>query len=230
MRKILDKIKFTLTKYKKPISHSMIFIGYLLALIFTFALIINLNIVKKTDNHIYTLDELETLSNDYDCIFILGAGVKKDGSTTPMLRDRLLTGIEVYNNSKIPIFVTGDSEDASYTETVTMKKFLIEHGVPENDILCDGFGLSTYDSIWRAKYVYGYNKILIISQKYHLNRAIYIANELGMHADSIDAALATYSKQPLYNFREYLARVKDVYYTEIRPDAKYTEIWREVNE
>ena len=230
MRKILDKLKFTFTKYKKPISHSMIFIGYLLALVFLFVFIVNVNIVSQTEDYIYSLDELDTISDDYDCILILGAGVRADGSATPMLRDRLLTGIGVYKNSKIPIFVTGDSEDESYTETVTMKKFLIENGVPESDIISDGYGLSTYESIWRAKYVYGYNKILIVSQKYHLNRAIYIANELGLDAYAIDAALTTYGKQPLYNLREYLARVKDVYYTEICPDAKYNEIWRDVNE
>ncbi len=230
MRNIFDKLKNMFTKNKKSILQAFVFIGFVLALVFLFILIINLNIVSKTDDYIYSIDELGTISNDYDCIIILGAGVRADGSATPMLRDRLLTGIEVYNNSQTAIFITGDSEYESYTETVTMKKLLIELGVPESDIVCDGYGLSTYESIWRAKNIYRFNKILIVSQKYHLYRAIYIANKMGLDAVGVDAALTTYGKQPYYTLREYLARVKDVFFSEILPDPKYTEIWREVNE
>ena len=111
-----------------------------------------------------------------------------------------------------------------------MKKFLLDKEISEEDIICDGYGLSTYESIWRAKNVYGYNKILIVSQKYHLYRAIYIANELGMTAYGIDGALTTYGKQPLYNLREYLARLKDVFYTEMRHNPKYIEKWGMENE
>ena len=230
MRNIFDKLRYMFIKNKKSILQAFVFIGFVVALVFLFILIINLNIVSKTDDYIYSIDELDTVSYDYDCILILGAGVRADGSATPMLRDRLLTGIEVYNNSKTAIFITGDSEDESYTETVTMKKLLIEFGVPESDIFCDGYGLSTYESIWRAKNIYGFNKILIVSQKYHLYRAIYIANKMGLDALGVNAALTTYGKQPYYTLREYLARVKDVFFSEILPDPKYTEIWREVNE
>lgn len=231
MRKILDKLKNMFSKNKKPIFHSLIFIGYIFALIFLFVLIININIVSQTNNQIYSIDELNQLPNEYDCILVLGAGVKTDGTPTPMLRDRLLTTIHAHNNQpNIPIILSGDSEDSSYTETITMKTFLTSNGISENIIICDGYGLSTYESIWRVKNVYGYNKILIVSQKYHLHRAIYIANEFGMTACGVDGALTTYKKQPLYSFREYFARIKDVFYSEMRPNPKYTEIWRKENE
>ena len=210
--------------------HSLIFIGYIVALVFTFILITNLNIVSKTNDNIVSIEEINKLSNDFDCIIILGAGVKSNGTPTDMLRDRLLTGHEAYKHLDSPILVSGDSENIDYTETATMKQFLMDKGIPEDNIISDGYGLSTYESIWRAKNVYGYNKILIISQKYHLHRAIYIAQELGMTAYGVDGALTTYGKQPIYSFREYLARIKDMLYAEIKPLPKYTEIWRGIDE
>ena len=231
MRKLISKLKNTFSKYKKSILHALLFISYIVALISVFILIININIVSNTDKNIYSIDEIDNLPTDYDCILILGAGVKADGSPTPMLRDRLITGFRSHQiNTQIPIIISGDSENLDYTETVTMKKTLLEMGISENCIISDGYGLSTYESIWRVKNVYGYNKILIVSQKYHLHRAIYIANELNMTAYGIDAALTEYGKQPLYSFREYLARIKDMLYSEISPLPTYTEIWREVNE
>ena len=231
MHNVLVKLKTTFTKYKKPILKSLIFVGYFAMLVFLFILVVNLNVLEITNDKIFSVNNFNDLSNDYDCILILGAGVRADGSATPMLRDRLLTGLETQQkNKEIPIFLTGDSENINYTETVTMKNFLIENGVIESNIICDGYGLSTYESLWRAKNVYGYNKILIISQKYHLHRAVYIAEKLGIEAYGIDGALTKYGKQPYYTLRECFARVKDVFYSEALPLPQYTEVWREANE
>lgn len=216
---------------KKFLIQSLIFIAFVVALVFLFILTVNLNIVANTNDNIYSVSETIKLSDDFDCILILGAGVKANGTPTDMLRDRLLAGFEGYKQLKtVPVFLSGDSENSDYQETVAMKKFLLDKEISEEDIICDGYGLSTYESIWRAKNVYGYNKILIVSQKYHLYRAIYIANELGMTAYGIDGALTTYGKQPLYNLREYLARLKDVFYTEMRHNPKYIEKWGMENE
>lgn len=227
MSNILDKLKTITAKYKKPIFRTMIFIGYIVALVFLFALIINLSIISQTNDNIYSVNDIIKLDNDFDCILILGAGVKANGDPTDMLRDRLIAGYEANQQLEIPVFLTGDSENSDYTETVTMKRFLINKGIVEEDIISDGYGLSTYESIWRAKNVYGYNKILIISQKYHLHRAIYIAQKLGMIAYGVDGALTSYSKQPIYTFREYLARIKDMLFTEMTPMPAYTEKWEE---
>ena len=216
--------------HKKTIVKSLIFIAYIFALVSLFVLIININMISKTNNRIYTIDNIDNLE-EYDCILILGAGIRQDGSPTPMLRDRLIAGILAYNHlENVLIFLSGDSENSNYQETFTMKNFLLENGIKEANIICDGYGLSTYESIWRAKNVYRFDKILIVSQKYHLHRAIYIADEIGLNADGLDAALTTYGKQPYYSFREYFARIKDVFYSEIYPTPKYIEIWREVNE
>lgn len=224
-------MKNIFVKHKNGILKTLIIMGFLVALVFLFVLIVNINMVAMTKSNIYTLDEINQISNDYDCILILGCGITADGTPTPRLRDRVMAGLEAYNYgcSEI-IFVTGDSKDSDYTETVTMKNTLIENAVNNENIICDGYGLSTYESIWRAKNVYGYNKILIVSQKYHLYRAIYIAEQLGLEAVGIDAALDTYSKQPYYSFREYLARVKDMIYSELQPLPKYTDKWEEIYE
>lgn len=212
--------------------NSLAFMCYLIVLVLLFSALINLNIIDNNEQKIYSVDELEHIADTkYDCILILGAGVRKDGSPTPMLMDRLIAGYNAFlQDTSSIILLSGDSENADYRETVAMKNALIEMGVPEQNILCDGYGLSTYESIWRASNVYHYNKIIIISQKYHLYRALYIANELGMTAIGVDGALQGYSKQPIYSTREYLARLKDVFYTELNSGPKYVEFWEESNE
>ncbi len=231
MSKILEKMKNFFYKYSKPIKESSVFIGYVLALIFLFVFVVNISIFSNTNDNIYSIDEIIKIDDNFDCIIVLGAGVRADGSPTPMLNDRLTAAYEAFvNNKSDVILISGDSEDVDYTETVTMKNVLVSKGIEESIIICDGYGLSTYESIWRAKFVYGYDKILIISQKYHLHRAIYIAKEMGMVAEGVDAALQGYSKQPIYSLREYLARVKDLLYAEMRPAPKYTAKWEEIYE
>ncbi len=226
MRQLLSDIKNVFVKNRRTIADIFIFIGFVLLLIFLFVAVVNWNIVLNTNDSIYSTEELVSLKEEYDCIIVLGAGVRADGTPTDMLRDRLITAYEAYKNGNSPkLLLSGDSEASDYTETVTMKKFLMEKGVPESAIVSDGYGLSTYESIWRAKNIYKCNKILIISQKYHLHRAIYIAEELGMEAHGIDAALESYRKQPIYDARECLARIKDMIYAEMGPDPKYTDEW-----
>ena len=228
MKKCLNKIKYFIVDNKKPIRYSFILIGFVAVLIFIFVLTVNVNIVSKTEDNVYTVENLTRINFDYDCILILGAGIRKDGTPTPMLRDRLLAGIEAHKIDKtVPILISGDSENPEYRETDTMKQFLLELDVEEDKIICDGYGLSTYESVWRAKNIYGYKRILIVTQKYHLHRALYIADKMNIDADGLDAALETYGKQAQYNFREYFARIKDVIYSDMSPEAKYKDMWVE---
>ena len=223
--------KFITLINKNTFTKALAFVVYSLALLCLFILIINSNVVGNTKDRIYSVDSIDMLSNDYDCILILGAGIKRDGSPTDMLYDRLKAGFDAYNEGIATfIFLSGDSENSDYTETVTMNNVLTEMGVNSIHIISDGYGLSTYDSIWRAYNVYGFTKILIVSQKYHLPRAIYIAEKLGLEADGLDAALRGYKKQPIYTAREYLARIKDVIFCELGIEPTYTERWENVYE
>lgn len=226
MNAFFEKSKSFLKNNKTSIKRSLIFIGFVCALVFLSICILNIAIVAKTDSQIYGVENIEDLSGEYDCILVLGAGVRADGSPTPMLDDRLMTAIEAYKEGKSAVlFVSGDSEYEDYRETDTMKTVLLENGVPEENIICDGYGLSTYESMWRIKNVYGYEKVLVVTQRYHLHRALYIADKMGVEADGLDASLRSYGKQIIYSLREYIARTKDFYFTLTLPSPKYTEKW-----
>lgn len=231
MHNILDRAKAIFAIIKKPMLRSLIFIGYVIALVFLFILILNLSMIAKTNDNIYTMDEMIKISEDFDCIIILGAGVRKDGSPTPMLSDRITVGYEAFIAGKSDIIlVSGDSKNENYTETIVMEEVLTGYGVDDSSIINDGYGLSTYESIWRVRNVYECKKILIVSQGYHLYRAIYIAQKMGINAYGLDAALRPYYKQPWYSFREFLARFKDIIFTEMRPTPEYKVKWEGINE
>ncbi len=232
MRNYLNIVKSFFHNFRKPIKRFFILIGFLVMLAALFSLLLNVNVVAATAERIYSSNDNMQYVSDCDCILILGAGVRRDGTPTPMLNDRLIAGMRAYEAcaGKTVLLLSGDSESPDYTETSVMKRVISEMGVNEDTIICDGFGLSTYESIWRAKNVYGFNKILIVSQKYHLYRAIYIADAMGLEVYGVDAALQGYIKQPVYDAREYLARVKDAFYSELQPVPKYTYEWEDIYE
>ena len=161
----------------------------------------NKQIVKKTD---YT-----KLSN-IDCIIVLGAGIWNN-EPSPMLEDRLLEGINLYkNNVSNKLIMSGDHGRAEYDEVNIMKNYAIEKGVKSEDIFMDHAGFSTYDSIYRAKEIFGANKIIIVTQKYHLYRALYISEKLEINSYGVASNLRIYPGQFIREIREILARNKDV--------------------
>ena len=164
--------------------------------------------VKATEKNIFTADTFEN-DEKADCILILGAGVK-DGKPKPMLRDRLLTGIELYKSGAADkIIMSGDHGRADYDEVNVMRSFAIEQGVRAEDIFLDHAGFSTYDSVYRAKEIFCAKRVIIVSQKYHLPRALYVAEKLGLDAYGVAAADVSYRGQGYREAREMLARAKD---------------------
>lgn len=147
----------------------------------------------------------------YDAILVLGASVLSDGTPSGILQDRLDTAIALYNAGLASkIIMSGDDEsDSSYDEVTNMKAYAVAQGVPSEDIFCDHAGLNTYDSMYRAKNVFGVNTMIVVTQTYHQYRALWDANMLGMTAIGVQSDLHTYSKQAYYDFRELLARVSD---------------------
>ncbi len=139
---------------------------------------------------------------------VLGAKVHKDGRLSDMLRDRMDTGIMLYHEGKAAkLLLSGD--DSGVGEVRAMKAYALEKGVAEADILCDGEGYSTYESVFRAKTVFHEENLVIVTQKYHLYRALYIANDMDMEATGADAAIFRYVGQLYRDVRELLARAKD---------------------
>ncbi len=154
-----------------------------------------------------------------DCIIILGCGVRPDGNPSDMLRDRLEVGISLYKNGAAPkILMSGDHGEIYYDEVNTMKDYAIEQGVPSEDIFMDHAGFSTYESIYRAKEIFSLQNITVVTQKYHLYRALFIAENFGMKAEGVSADLRSYQKQEIRDLREILARNKDFFTSIFKPE------------
>ena len=157
-----------------------------------------------------------------DCILILGAGVRDDGSPSHMLEDRLLTGIDLYENGLCKtLLMSGDHGRKDYDEVNCMKDYAVKAGIPSETIFMDHAGFSTYESLYRAKEVFGAEKIVVVTQEYHLYRALYVADALGLDAVGVAADLRTYYGQSLRETRELAARVKDWLYTIVQPLPTY---------
>ena len=186
-------------------------IKYLIILIIigiTIVLSINFYVILSTKKQITNLSELKN-NNDYDCILVLGAGIWGD-RPSPMLQDRLDEAIKLYEDGIAPkIIMSGDNGQEGYDEVNVMKDYAIEKGVPSEDIFMDHAGFSTYESIYRAKEIFQVKKTIIVTQKYHLYRALYIANKLDLDAIGVGADPRTYSGQIFREAREILARNKD---------------------
>lgn len=183
-------------------------------------LAVNGFVKSSTKNQILEEGEWSSL-DDVDCILVLGAGVWGD-RPSPMLEDRLLEGIKLYKNNVSPkIMMTGDHGTKEYDEVNVMKAFAIENGVPSGDIFMDHAGFSTYESIYRARDVFAAKKIIIVTQEYHLYRALYIANELGIEAYGAPSDPRQYVGALYRELREILARNKDFIQCIFKPKPTY---------
>ena len=190
----------------------IIIILILCALIGIMMLSINFYVVNKTKSKIVTEKQAKELEN-VDCILVLGAGIWGD-KPSPMLEDRLLQGIALYNNqTSSKIIMSGDHGKEEYDEVNVMKDFAIEKGVKSEDIFMDHAGFSTYDSVYRA--------IIIVTQKYHLHRALYVAEKLGIEAYGVASDPREYRGQVVRELREVLARDKDFFKCIIKPEPTY---------
>lgn len=145
-----------------------------------------------------------------DCVVVLGAGLKADGTPNHMLEDRIKVGVEVFDRIGADyILMSGDRSDQYYDEPAAMKKYAEGLGVDPDKIIVDNEGFSTFESITRTKSEFGFDNVVIITQKYHLYRALYIAEDSGVEAVGVSADLRSYRKQIIFSLREILARVKD---------------------
>ena len=182
---------------------------------------INAYVKHVTKKQILTSEEASKLS-DIDCILVLGCKVRNDGTPSGMLEDRLACGVELYHLGAAPkLLMSGDHGQVSYNEVETMKQYAIDAQIPSSDIFMDHAGFSTYESIYRAKEIFEVDKLLIVSQEYHLSRALYIAKKLGVEAYGVASDYHVYAGQSKREFREILARCKDFVTTIFKPEPTY---------
>ncbi|MCI8575893.1 MAG: DUF218 domain-containing protein [Bacilli bacterium] len=170
---------------------------------------INFHVISSTKDQILTLEEVQNIK-EVEVILVLGCQVRPDQTPSAMLEDRLKTSILLYEHHVAPsIIMSGDHREDDYNEVKVMKAYAVSHEVPSMQIFLDHDGISTYDSIVRAKEVFGVKKMVIVTQQYHLYRALYIAKEMEIEAYGVASDTVTYSNQFYREMREVLARNKD---------------------
>lgn len=178
-------------------------------------------VLHSTSAQMLTTQEAALLE-DVDCILVLGCKVHSDGAPSAMLEDRLRRGVELFHAGAAPkLLMSGDHGTMTYNEVQSMKQYAIDHEIPSCDIFMDHAGFSTYESIYRARDIFQAKKIIIVTQEYHLHRALYIAAALGIEAYGVDADYRSYSGQTARDIREILARNKDFFTSIFQPKPTY---------
>ena len=186
-----------------------------------FVIGLNAYVKHSTEERILSVEEAARLEN-MDCILVLGCGVEEDGTPSDMLRDRLDRSIEVYQLGAAPkLLMSGDHGRVEYNEVGTMKQYAIGEGILSQEIFMDHAGFSTYESLYRAKEIFCADRIIIVTQKYHLYRALYIAEQLGIEAYGVASDQHTYGGQMMRDIREVAARCKDFATTMMCPRPTY---------
>ena len=205
---------------RKRLRRLLLFVLVLGLLAASALLIINICMFSTTKGKILATDTAAGF--DADCILILGAGVRDDGSPSHMLEDRLKTGLQLYElGASEKILMTGDHGRKEYNEVGVMKDFATEHGIPSEDVFMDHAGFSTYESLYRARDVFKAKRVIIVTQGYHLPRALYIANQLGLEAVGVSADLRPYRGQLMRDLREIAARTKDFAKCIFKPEPTF---------
>ena len=192
---------------------------YCLTIGMVLTLFINVYVICSTKKQIVNIDNYDKLNN-FNAILILGCKVNEN-SPSLMLKNRLDKGIEVYNKYHKKIIISGSKKD-DYDEISVMKKYLLDNGVNYSDIFLDYDGHSTYDSLYRIKEIFGADNIIIVTQEYHMYRALYIANRLNIEAYGISANDIPQNLVMLKNvIREVFSRDKNFFKMIFKPKSKY---------
>ena len=181
---------------------------------------INAYVCASVSDRILSLDDVTDLHAD--AILVLGARVHDNGKPSGILKDRLVTGIAAYElGASDRLLMSGDHGTEDYDEVNTMKNFALEQGVPSEAIFMDHAGFSTYESLYRARDIFEVKSVVIATQRYHLYRALYVAERMGLDAYGITSDLGDYAGMPYFTAREILARCKDFFYTIFMPLPTY---------
>ena len=182
---------------------------------------INGYVVLRTQGQIISVQEAAKLEG-VDCILVLGCRVYEDGTPSHMLEDRLRRSVELYEAGAAPkLLMSGDHGQQEYDEVNAMKRYAVEAGIASSDVFMDHAGFSTYESLYRAKEIFGAKKVIIVTQQYHLHRALYIARRLGLEAWGVASDYRGYAGQILRDVREILARNKDFVTGIFLPEPTY---------
>lgn len=208
-------------KYIKVLKKMMVTFICILVIVLCGALVIINDVQAKGEKRIVTKD---TLPEKVDAIIVLGAGVREDGTPSDILTDRLSTSLDILNMGvEGKLLLSGDHGKEGYNEVGTMKDYILKNSdIKEKDIFLDHAGFSTYDSIYRAKDIFKVESALIVTNEYHLPRALYLAEKLGIDAYGYTSDKREYYYMDAYKKREKIAQLKDFLFVNVlKPEPKF---------
>ncbi len=184
-----------------------------------FVILLDFYIVKSTKKQLFY--KTSNVKVSYTGL-VLGARVYKNGNLSLILKDRVVAALELYHKKKIKRFLlSGDHGTKSYDEVNAMKNYLLRHGVPKKDIFLDHAGFDTYSSIVRAKKIFLVDNVIIITQKFHLKRSVFIANNIGLKTQGFICDKHNYGIAKAMFIREKLANVKAFFEVFLHVKPKY---------
>ena len=194
------------SRKRRIVFWSLISAGIIIVILVAVLLVCNLVITHQAAAHIVKTPAEAPLAQ---AAIVLGARVYADGTPSPMLIDRLETGIKLYKLGKVgKLLLSGDHGQADYDEVNVMLKYVLARGVPDQDVFTDHAGFDTYDTMYRARDVFKVKTALVVTQKFHLARAVYLARRLGLEATGVVADIQAYPNEWRFALREWPARVK----------------------
>lgn len=149
---------------------------------------------------------------DAPVALVFGAGIRPDGRLSPMLRDRMETAIELYKAGKVrKLLVSGDNRFVEYNEPGRMYDYAVARGVPPEDVVRDFAGRRTYDTCYRAKEIFGVEHALLVTQRFHLPRALYTCRSLGIDVSGVSADRFAYRSNGYYRVRDTIATLRAIW-------------------
>ena len=147
-------------------------------------------------------------------VIVFGAGLLRDGSAGPVLSDRMQTAVSLYQSGKADkILISGDNRYIEYNEPEAGRQYALEHGVAEEDIVLDYAGRRTYDTCYRAKYIFGVDEAILVTQDFHMPRSLFLCNWFGIDSVGVEADNRYFLKRARiwWNFRETFANIQAVW-------------------
>lgn len=169
---------------------------------------LGLNAIIKHETTSMIHSEIDSVPSS-KTVIVLGASVYSDGKLSPILKDRVDSALELFRNNKVQQFLlSGDHKTDDYNEVDAMSQYLLARGVPENKILLDHSGFDTYDSMYRSKAVFNIKEAVVVTQKFHLPRTLFIAKNLNLNYTGYTAKPSSYEVNHQLLSREKLANFK----------------------
>jgi SanA protein len=187
---------------RKMVMWFLVIVGLCVVAFAGFFLYVERTVLRAAKGRIYTMEHLEKIPHTRVAL-VLGARVYPDGRLSAVLKDRVDTAIALYKAGKVDkLLMSGDNRSAKYNEVSAMRNYAVKNGIPSDDVVRDFAGFRTYDSVYRAKEIWGLDRIIIVTQPFHLPRSLYIAKNLGMDAIGVASTEQRYSTTPRLKIRE----------------------------